>query len=378
MKKVLIVVNIPKFFLSHWLGIAATAQAAGYQVHIATMAGPEVAKIRAAGLIHHEIPMSRSGTNVWRELKSLWAVIRLFRQVKPDLVHLITIKPVIYGGIAARLTGVKAVLSAVTGLGYVFINQQGNTLGLKKVISALYTYVFGHRNIRVLFENESDRDSFCQSGIVKAQRTVVVHGAGVDLEHFHVVPEPAGKVRVIFAARLLRDKGVQEFLLAAQQLKDVPNVEFVLAGDIDPDNPASLNSEELTVIKQQGSVQVFGFCEDMAALFRQCHVIVLPSYREGLPKVLIEAAACGRPVVTSDVAGCRHVIIPDVTGLLVPVKDAQALAGAIGQLIDNPQMRFQFGRAGRELAEQRFGEAQIGQTYMSLYQQLIAGADSHD
>ena len=190
MKKVLIVVNIPKFFLSHWLGIAATAKAAGYQVHVATMAGPEVAKIHAAGLIHHEIPMSRSGTNVWRELKSLWAVIRLFRQVKPDLVHLITIKPVIYGGIAARLTGVKAVLSAVTGLGYVFINQQGNTLGLKRVISALYTYVFGHRNIRVLFENDSDRDSFCQSGIVKPQRTVVVHGAGVDEARVRLAPLP--------------------------------------------------------------------------------------------------------------------------------------------------------------------------------------------
>lgn len=378
MNKVLIVVNIPKFFLSHWLGIALTAKTAGYQVHIATMAGPEVEKIREAGLIHHEIPLSRSGTNVWQELKSLWAILRLFLRVKPDLVHLITIKPVIYGGIAARLTGVKAVLSAVTGLGYVFINQQGSTSGLKRVISALYTFVFGHRNIRVLFENDSDRQSFCQSGIVKAQRTVVVHGAGVDLQHFHAVAEPAGTIKVVFAARLLRDKGVLEFLAAAGQLQQLPGVEFVLAGDIDPDNPASLSEVQLDSIKQQGIVQVYGFCDDMAALFRQCHVIVLPSYREGLPKVLIEAAACGRPVVTSDVAGCRHVIIPDVSGLLVPVKDAAALAAAICRLVENPELRMQFGRAGRELAEQRFGEEQIGQTYMRLYQQLIGGRESHD
>ncbi len=377
MNKVLIVVNIPKFFVSHWLGIALAAKTAGYQVHIATMAGPEVAQIRDAGLVHHEIPMSRSGTNIWQELKSLWAIFCLFRRLQPDLVHLITIKPVIYGGIAARLAGVKAVLSAVTGLGYVFINQQKSTSGLKRLISALYTFVFGHPNIKVLFENDSDCQSFCQSEIVKPQHTVVVHGAGVDLTQFHYVPEPVGKIRIVFAARLLIDKGVMEFLAAAELLKDLSDVEFILAGDIDPENPASLSLQQLESIKRDGTVRVYGFCEDMAALFRQSHVIVLPSYREGLPKVLIEAAACGRPVVTSDVAGCRHVVIPNSSGLLVPVKDSNAIAQAIQRFVNDKDLRTQFGLAGRALAEQRFGEEQIGITYMQLYQQLITGAGQH-
>lgn len=378
MKKVLIVVNIPKFFLSHWLNIALCAKAQGYQVHVATMAGAEVAEIQAAGLIHHQIPLNRSGKNLWQELRSLWAMYLLFLQVKPDLVHLMTIKPVIYGGIAARLSGVKAVLSAVTGLGYVFINQQGKTSGLKKLVLALYRYVFGHRNIRVLFENDADRQSFCESNTVQPDKTVVVHGAGVDLTQFSAVPEPEGAVRVVFAARLLKDKGVMEFLAAVEQLKTLPQVEFILAGDTDPDNPASISEAELLAIKDKGRVSVLGFCEDMASLFQSSHIVVLPSYREGLPKVLIEAAACGRAVITSDVPGCRHVIMAGETGLLVPVKDATALADAIKELVVATEKRRQFGLAGRRFAEQRFGQQQIGATYMDLYQQLLAGASAHD
>jgi len=372
MKKILIVVNIPKFFLSHWLNIALTAKAKGYEVHIATVSGVEVEEIQAAGLIHHPIPLSRSGKNLLKELDSLWAMFCLFRQVKPDLVHLITIKPVIYGGIAARLAGVKAVLSAVTGLGYVFINQQGKTSGLKKLVSMLYRYVFGHRNIRVLFENESDRQSFCDSGTVKADKTVVVNGAGVDLQHFAIVAEPEGKVRVVFAARLLKDKGVMEFLSAAEKLHSLQDVEFVLAGDTDPDNLASISDAELAQIKNQGQVTVLGFCPDVAALFQSSHIVVLPSYREGLPKVLIEAAACGRAVITSDVPGCRHVIVNGKTGLLVPAKNADALAQAIQDLVTNHDKRQQFGMEGRLFAEQRFGQQQIGDTYMQLYHQLLA------
>jgi len=378
MKKVLIVVNIPKFFLSHWLNIALMAKARGYQVHIATVMGDEVAQIEAAGLIHHSIPLSRSGKNLMSELVSLWTMIRLFQKLKPDLVHLITIKPVIYGGIAARLAGVKAVLSAVTGLGYVFINQQGKTSGLKKLVSAMYRYVFGHKNIRVLFENESDRQNFCDNGIVQAEKTVVVNGAGVDLQQFSSVPEPAGKIRVVFAARLLKDKGVLEFLSAAEQLRSLPNIEFVLAGDTDPDNLASISDAELEQIKLEGHVTVLGFCDDIAGLFQSSHIVVLPSYREGLPKVLIEAAACGRAVITSNVPGCRHVIVDNKTGLLVPVKNADALAQAIAELATNPAKRQQFGAAGRLFAEERYGQQQIGDTYMQLYRQLLARTAVHE
>ncbi len=372
MKKVLIVVNIPKFFLSHWLNIALTAKLNGYDVHVATMDGLEVNEIKDAGLKHHVIPLNRSGQNLFQELTSLWSLYRLFRILKPELVHLITIKPVIYGGIAARIAGVGAVLSAVTGLGYVFINEHGTTSTLRKLVSALYRFVFGHPNIRVLFENEADCHNFCNSAIVQAEKTVVVHGAGVDLSHFCYVPESEGRIKVVFAARLLKDKGVVEFLSAVAQLGHLKNVDFILAGDTDPDNPASLSEQELSKIRATGQVKVIGFCQDVASLFKSSHLIVLPSYREGLPKVLIEAAACGRAVITSNVPGCRHVIIPEKTGLLVPVKDVDALAEAMAKLIADNSIRQEFGRAGRLLAEERFGQQQIGQIYMNLYGQLLS------
>jgi glycosyltransferase involved in cell wall biosynthesis len=372
MKKVLIVVNIPKFFLSHWLNIALTAKLNGYDVHVATMEGPETALIKKAGLTHHVIPLNRSGQNILQELASLWSLCTLFKSLRPELIHLITIKPVIYGGIAARIAGVNAVLSAVTGLGYVFINEQGKTSTLRKLVSTLYRFVFGHPNIRVLFENEADCQNFCKSSIVQPEKTVVVHGAGVDLSHFSYVPEPEGRIKVVFAARLLKDKGVVEFLAAAGQLSHLKHVDFILAGDTDPDNPASLSEQELLAIKANGQVQVLGFCQDVASLFKSSHIIVLPSYREGLPKVLIEAAACGRAVITSDVPGCRHVIVPEKTGSLVPVKDVDALAKTMKKLIEDDSIRQEFGRAGRLLAESRFGEQQIGQTYMKLYSQLLA------
>lgn len=373
MKKVLIVVNIPKFFLSHWLEVAKQALASGYEVHVATAAGAEVAQIQAAGLKHHAIKLNRSGTNPLHELACLFSIFRVFLAVRPDLVHLITIKPVIYGGLVARFVRTRAVLSAVTGLGYVFINQRQGLFSLKKLISGLYQFVFNHRNIRVLFENDSDREAFCQADITRRGNTVVMHGAGVDLQHFAFTPEPPGPVRVVFAARLLRDKGVREFLAAAQMLADLPETEFILAGDTDPDNPASLTETELSAIKAQGIVQVVGFCHDVATLFQHSHIVVLPSYREGLPKTLIEAAACGRAVITSDVPGCRHVIEPDVSGLLVPVKDSAALADAIRQLVLDGARRQAFGLAGRKLAEQRFEQQLICGHYMQLYKQLLDG-----
>lgn len=372
-KRMVFVVNIAKFFLSHWLPEALEAKAQGYEVHVATMAGPEVTQIVAAGLTHHVIPLSRSGKNVISELRSFFSIVRLFRRLKPELVHLMTIKPVIYGGLAARLTKVPGVLAVVTGLGYVFIHQGIRALAVRTLVSMLYKAVFAHPNLLAVFENESDKQNFLDDGIVTKDKSRVIDGAGVDLRLYQAVPEPAEPVIFVFAARLLADKGFSEYIAAAAKVKQrYPQCRFWVAGDIDEGNPASVSAAQIKVLAQQGIVELLGFREDMPRVFSQAHVVVLPSYREGLPKVLIEAAACARAVITTDVPGCRHAVLPDETALLVPVRDVDALALAMLQLIEQPELRKQLGEAGRKLAENRYSIEQTVAAYFHLYNQLAA------
>lgn len=369
--RMVFVVNIAKFFLSHWLPEALEAQRRGYEVHVATMPGIEVAQIRAAGLIHHVIPLSRSGKNLFLELRSFISIVRLFRRLKPQLVHLMTIKPVIYGGLAARITRVPGVLAVVTGLGYVFIHQGMRAMAVRMLVSRLYKAVFAHPNLLAVFENESDKQNFLDDGIVSREKSRVIDGAGVDLQLYQALPEPDSAVVFVFAARLLADKGFAEYIAAAGQVKQqYPNCQFWVAGDIDEGNPASVSAEQVNTLAGQGVVEFLGFREDMPEVFSKAHVVVLPSYREGLPKVLIEAAACARPVITTDVPGCRHAVIPDQTALLVPVRSVTALAAAMITLIEQPELRRQLGLAGRELAEQRFSIEQTVKAYFDLYHQL--------
>lgn len=374
MKKILIVVNIPKFFVSHWMDTALAAKEAGYEVHIATSSGPDVTVIKNAGFIHHTIALKRSSKNIMKELRCIFQLTQLFRNVKPDLVHLITIKPVIYGGIAAKIAGIKAVLSAVTGLGYVFINTSPKKVTLAQVVKRLYKFAFSHENIRVVFENETDQDTFISAGLVNHEQTMVIHGAGVRLQEYQHLNEPEGDLTITFAARLLKDKGIIEFLEASKLIKAIRQVKFLVVGDVDPDNPASLTDSELNDFKKGYDVEFYGYRTDIAKIFSESHIVVLPSYREGLPKVLIEAASCGRAVITTDVPGCRHVIVPGETGLLVPVRDHNALATAILKLVDNSELRKRMGLNGRKLAEEKFADTHIANSYICSYQSLIAVA----
>lgn len=370
MKKILIVVNIPKFFVSHWLRNALIAKQAGYEIHVASSDGEEVELIKSSGLIHHKLPLERSGKNPLKELQTFLNLLKVVKDVKPDLLHLITIKPVIYGCMVAYLSKTQAILCAITGLGYVFINGNKNSL-LKKLVKGLYKIALRHKNLKAIFENETDRDTFVEQDIVSADKTVIVHGAGVDLSEFVFVPEPEGQVKVVFAARLLKDKGAFEFIEAAKQISTTHDVQFLIVGDIDPDNPASLNTSDIESISNNKNIRFLGFRTDIASIFANSHIVVLPSYREGLPKVLIEAAACGRAVVTTNVPGCKHVIKENETGLLVTAKDSKSLADAIIQLIENTELRRNFGTAGRQLAEIKYCESIIAATYVGCYKILL-------
>lgn len=370
--RLLFVVNNPAFFLSHRLPLALAAQHAGYDVHVATMAGDSVPQILAHGLTHHVIPMTRSGKNPVQELRTVWALYRLFCTLRPALVHLVTIKPVLYGGIAARLARVPAMVSAISGLGFVFVARGAKAALVRQVVATLYRLALGHGNSRVVFQNASDRESLRKLDALRDEQVVMIRGSGVDLSAYSVVAEPPPPVVALMVARLLRDKGVLEFVEAARMLqRQGTGVRMLLAGGIDPGNPASVSQADVDAWQQEGIIEALGERRDIAALYAAAHIAVLPSYREGLPRSLIEAAACGRAVVTTDVPGCRDAIEPDQTGLLVPSKDAQALAQAIGRLANDTALRQQMGRAGRALAEREFDIEDVCRQHLDIYRSLL-------
>lgn len=372
MKPVLLmVVNDSDFFLSHRLPIAEGAFQAGYKVHIATKPGKSVAAIRNQGFHYHELPLSRSGKNLLMELGSFISIWCLCWRLRPDVLHLVTIKPVLYGGIAARIAPVKGVVAAISGLGFVFMANGAKAAVFRGLVSRLYRLALGKRNVQVVFQNPDDRETLVKLGAISNEKSVLIRGSGVDLSLCQPYPESAGTPIVTLAARLLRDKGVVEFVEAARLLQQRgAQARFQLVGDLDPDNPTSISIEELEQWRSEGVIECLGYRRNIAQVFAESHVIVLPSYREGLPKVLVEAAACGRAVVTTDVPGCRDAIEVNVTGLLVPVRDCVALADAIQKLVEDPELRQRLGRAGRELAEREFAIENVVQQHLDIYRTL--------
>lgn len=373
MKKILFVVNTIEFFISHRLPLAVAAKSAGYNVHIAAAASNEIKNLQRQGFECHVLPFARSGQNPFRELFTLVNLFKLFRQVKPDLVHLITIKPVLYGGIIARLANVKSVVAAVSGLGTVFVSDSGIVAKLRRqLVTYLYGFAFRHKNLVVIFQNPDDSEILLNLGVLNISQVQMIRGSGVHLVNYRHLPEPSGRPVVVMAARLLKDKGVLEFVESARLLKARGvDVEMRLIGSPDPGNSTSITQQDLERWEHDGYVHLLGHRKDIAEQYAVANIVCLPSYREGLPKSLIEAAACGRAVVTTDVPGCRDAITPDVTGILVPVKNASALADAIQTLLANAELRQRMGIAGRKLAEDVFTIEKVVDQHMKIYKSVL-------
>lgn len=379
-KKILLfVVNDPGFFLSHRLPLAEAAQKEGFNVQIATMGGASAEKIERLGFVHHTISLSRSGRNPLNELVTFFSMWRLFRQLRPDLVHLVTIKPVLYGGIAARLAKVPGVISAISGLGFLFVKRVSLRVRLLRYgVLFLYRLSMRHPNQRVIFQNPTDMNALVIAAGVQKNKTSLIRGSGVNLQNYPVMPEPDGIPIIVMASRLLKDKGVHEFVEAARILQSQGiKARFQLIGDLDPGNPESVTAESIRIWKEEGIVECLGFRSDIPELFSQAHIITLPSYYgEGLPKVLIEAAACGRAVITTDMPGCRDAIEPKKSGLLVPARNVEALVQAMEYLIKDIALRHQMGQAGRILAEREFGIEKVVTAHIAIYNELLGILES--
>lgn len=363
------------FFCSHRLPLAVAAREAGFHVTVATRVGKDADRIRAAGLDLIPLNWSRRSTHPLRELAALREVVSVFRAARPHVVHQVAIKPVLYGSVAARLTGVPVVVNAVAGLGYVFSSTDLKARALRPLVRAAFHLLLDRRNARLILQNRDDVEHFVEERIVHRDRVTLIRGSGVDPARFTVGPEPPGPPLVVLPARMLRDKGVEEFVAAARALRgEGVAARFALVGSPDPENLACIPETQLQAWQAEGVVEYWGWRTDMAAVFQQAHVVCLPSYREGLPKALIEAAACGRPIVTTDVPGCREVVSDGDNGFLVPARDTDVLTRVLRRLALEPHLRAAMGRRGRERAEREFSMDRVVGETLDLYVRAMAEA----
>jgi len=342
-------------------------------VHIASRSGTssEIKQLNQESLQFHPISFRRSSTGLWQELKTLNELHRLYKEIHPDIVHHVTIKPVLYGTLAARWVGGIQILNAISGLGYLFIAQGWKSSIRKKLLLWGYRAILNSKKVWILFQNPDDQALFTKYKIIYPEHAFKIKGSGVDLQQFAYSPIPKDRVKVILVARMLWDKGIGEFVESATVLTQQGiDADFILVGSVDLGNPESISAKQLEEWNRSGVVKWLGERADIAQLLAESHIAVLPSYREGLPKSLIEAAAVGRAIVTTDVPGCREVVKDGENGFLVPAKDAKELSIAIQKIINNPKLLTNMGKKSRLMAEQEFSIQQIVEQTLKLYKTL--------
>jgi glycosyltransferase involved in cell wall biosynthesis len=372
--KVILFANTDWYLYNFRRSLASALSQAGCDVLLISPPGPYGEKLRQLGLRWEPLPMERRSLNPLRELSLLWYLVRLIRREQPTLVHGFTIKSAVYGSLAARIAGVPVRVNAVAGMGYVFTSEQLKARMLRPIVRGLMRLALGGEQARLILQNTDDVDLFRRAGLVDPEHIRLIRGSGVDCARFADVPGAApsdGSLRVLLASRLLWDKGIEEFVEALRQLRDQGRpIDALLAGMPDPGNPAAVPEETIRGWVEEGLITWLGHVDDMTRLLGSVHVVVLPSYREGLPRTLVEAAACALPLITTDVPGCREVVRDGVDGLLVPVKDSQALAGAIRRLQDQPEFARQLGQAARRKARAEFDERIVIRRTMEVYAEL--------
>ena len=377
MPKLVYVVTEDWYFVSHRLALAKAAQAAGYKVSVITRVNRHAAPIHDAGIALYPISFDRSGMNPFSEIGTIAKLTRLYRKIEPDLVHHVAMKPSLYGSWAARRAGVPAVVNALMGLGYVFSSEEKRARRLRPIVRTAFKTAMRHSNSRVIVQNTDDAALLQNQGLATESIIRMIVGSGINLEQFPFSLEPAGRTRVVLPARLLRDKGVLEFIDAARRLKAEGSLaEFVLAGAPDSSNPTSVTEAMIAGWVSEGLVTYLRWSEDMLSVLSDATIVCLPSYREGLPKVLLEAAACGRAIVTTDVPGCREIIWNGVNGWVVAPRSGAALADGLREAIAKPSLRLIYARAGRKTVEEHYSHETINRQTIGVYGEIVERA--HD
>lgn len=367
------VVNNADFLVSHRLALVRGALAEGYRVTAIVPPGDGVRALQSIGCAVEPWRLRRTGQRPHEEALSLAQLVALYRKLKPDLVHHVTVKAMIYGSLAARTVGVPAVVNAVSGLGYVFLSTGLRARARREALKLGYRAAFSTPNSAVILQNDDDEATLRDLGVLEGARVTKIRGSGVDLAKFPATPEPeTSRPVVVVPARLLIDKGVREFADAARRVRAAEvDARFVLVGGEDFGNPAGVPKSEVEAWVREGVVEWWGHRSDMPAVIREANVVCLPSYREGMPRALLEAAAGARAIVTTDVPGCRDAVAGGAIGRLVPVKDPAALAMALMELLRAPALRRELGQKATAYAQENFSEHKVLAQHLELYRSLL-------
>jgi len=370
--KLLFFVTEDWYFCSHRLPLALAAKKAGFDVTVVTRVSHHGELIKQAGLNLVPIDLNRRGMNPFSELNLLTKLIAIYRSEQPAVIHNVALKPVVYGSIASIFVPKARVVNAMTGLGFSFISQSFKARILRSVVTVLFRFLLNRKASHVILQNPDDVNLLSNSGIINRDKITLIRGSGVDVEQFCYEPEMSGDPVVILAARMLWDKGVGEFIKAARELKAKGvKAKFVLVGKSDDHNPSAISEAQLQAWGKEGVIEWWGHKTNMTEIFSQSHIVCLPSYREGLPKVLLEAAACGRPIVTTDVPGCREIVQHGVNGFLVPIYDSVLLAESLAKLIESSELREKMGANGRNLVKREFSIEKVNRETLALYRELL-------
>lgn len=380
--KLLFIVNHGAFFASHRLPIGIAARGRDFDVTLVTGDAASLRleeqashRIAAAGIEHYRARFSASGLNPFKELRGLADIVRLLHRLRPDIVHCVSPKGILLGGLAAKIARNKRVVFAVSGMGFV-MTRSAFSDPKRRLVATLYLCVLRWllRYARIIIvQNRDDRALLLTKFGAREDQVVLIPGSGVDLIALDCNLSDKAPI-VLFVGRLLGDKGIREFVEAARHLRErISGWRFLLVGAADPNNPTAVGTTELRGWESEGLVELMGHVDGCDALFRQASIVCLPSYREGMPKVLLEAAAARCAVVTTDAVGCRDAILPDESGLLVPMYDPAALADALDRLINDRHLRERFGTRGRALAENRFGLGAVVEQHLVIYETILRG-----
>jgi glycosyltransferase involved in cell wall biosynthesis len=369
--KVLFLVNCSNFFYSHFLKLAISVKNEGHEVCIAVGNNLQKENIEKLGFEFYELNLSRSEKNLFYELSSMISIYKLLRDFQPELVHMLTIKPILYGSLIMKLfksLAPKKIVASVTGLGSSSMSQSFSGKLLWWCLKLAYKFTLSSNQSKVIFENTDDRELFVKNRIVSNENSYLVNGAGVDIIEFSPSLNKSEVVTVILVARLLKDKGVREYIEAGGILNELNvNVQLLLVGSVDENNPSSMSEVDISIANKKGFIKSLGYRADIDQCYKSAHIACLPSYREGLPKSLIEAAACGLAIITTDVPGCRQMVTQNKNGVLVPAKDSYLLAMAIKDLVENEGKIHSMGKESRKIAEQIFSYESVIASFFDIY-----------